>query len=949
MRKRENRISAAFMIITMIISASPLISRYCINGHDLGYHLLRIESLKEGILIGRPFMKVNTLFFGGAGYAATLFDTDILLHIPALLRVLHVSIGKSYHIYAALIFILCYLSTFYSVWKMSLSKFAGTAAAIILTLCHYHMDDMLVRADVGENTAFIFMPLAVYGIFNVIYEDMDKPAVFGMGFAGLILTHSPSCILMACFAALAFLLNIKRFIAAPRVFVRMCIVSCLACLVTAYQWVPMLEQFASGSFYAAENWKDIIGSSVSFSQMLSSSFPCIGLLLFILAIPRVFLSRRDYPILAFIDLLLVMAVIFAVGATDIMPWNLAARYFGLLRYPWRLFAASSVFLAMADAAVLTLFLDRTAGPGRETAAEAALILVFAVCAWSALSHQNGENGYYDYSDDYYSYKPFTADVGAGEWLPEGVYDREMLTGQSGRLVFSDGSTGAIERKRARITTKVSGSFEYADVPFVYYKGYRAVLTDNAGNRTKLEITGEGENGLCRVYLDGRTGDLDVVYRGTLLQYISLVISHLFLLLIFDLWYLKNKYKKKLKERAALAGANLGKIAGFVLIAAASSCMLTACSVSGASAESVYVDPNEVIDYLNNMNGTGGEEEEPIPEEDLVRANYSLRGYDEEGQKYAVMIDESTGEQVISVVTPEEAAERTGKEPETVHGLYESLIKEEAGNIQKEYRTKSLKQRIMHETDALLCLEVFPEKAGRYGIDKLASELGHDILSIPETKIEDATDKYDCAAVLAKAAYVMADDELAEPAKERAERLFADAEDMDVSESEPAAARLWAAAELYRLTGRRTYRSVVDAIAMDVVPEGATYEDPGYYGLFAYLMAPYPTNYNVCTSMMNVVFDEANRLIKIPMEDEFLDTRVDDMTQKNDEKVATRMLEEAFLVTMTEYVSMSIEYTDFVQNRMNYICGANLSGTDFTAEDGALYDSPKLFVLTGLCR
>ena len=60
-----------------------------------------------------------------------------------------------------------------------------------------------------------------------------------------------------------------------------------------------------------------------------------------------------------------------------------------------------------------------------------------------------------------------------------------------------------------------------------------------------------------------------------------------------------------------------------------------------------------------------------------------------------------------------------------------------------------------------------------------------------------------------------------------------------------------------------------------------------------------------------------------------------------------MLEEAFLVTMTNYVSVSVEYKGFVENRLNYIYGANLSGEDMTGDDGVLCDAPKMFVLTGL--
>ena len=65
-KDRKNQIITLVFLITMLIACAPLISRYCINGHDLEYHLLRIESLKEGIKIGKPFLRVNTLFFGNA-------------------------------------------------------------------------------------------------------------------------------------------------------------------------------------------------------------------------------------------------------------------------------------------------------------------------------------------------------------------------------------------------------------------------------------------------------------------------------------------------------------------------------------------------------------------------------------------------------------------------------------------------------------------------------------------------------------------------------------------------------------------------------------------------------------------------------------------------------------------------------------------------------------------
>lgn len=952
-----------FFIVTMIVAISPLISRYCINGHDLEYHLLRIESLKEGILIGRPFLKANTLFFGGAGYASSMFYSDLFMHIPALLRVFHVSIGKSFHIYTAMIFVLCYLSTFYCVWKMSLSKFAGTVAAILLTLCPYHMDDMLVRTACGENAAFIFLPFAVYGIFNLLFEEMDKPWVFGIGYGGLILTHPATCFITVGFGVVMILIYIRKFIKEPRLIAKLCVISGLTALVTSFQWLPMLEQFADDTFYVSNNWTDLLDSAVGFAEIASSSFPCVGFILIGLVFPRLFLSRKDYPILGFVDLLICAAFVFAIGATNIMPWERVGRFFGFLQFPWRLFIMSSVFLAMADAIVLKLFLDRFPAEIKVISLEISLIIITAVMSMMAIDHQNENSmGYYDYSDDYYSYKPYTGNVIAGEWLPKAVSNVEDLIGQSDEMVFSDGTQGDFTREGAKVIAKIDKSYDYVDVPFLYYKGYSAVIVDDAGGKTKLEVSGEGKNGMCRVELSGAKGTLTVTYRGTIIQYISYIVSALFLILIIDLCYLKNKYKKKLKARAAAAGANLGKIA-CIAVLAMSAFGLAGCSAAdmqytanrlgqlGKAAsdnDEGYKDPDSMINYLKEKNGTE-ESDDDISEDGLIKVNLCRKGYDSNANGYAVVIDESSGEQVISVVTPEQAAQIISVEVPVEDGLYNKLLKEEIDKVRSVYKTDTLKQRVMYETDALLCLEVFPDKDDNNKITELAVQLAEDILDIPAAKIENTLDKYDCAAALSKASYVMRDWERAKEAGDVAEQYFKDAELAADQEGEPVAARLWAAAELYRLTGQKTYRSVVDAIAMDVVPEGFSYEEPGYYGLFAYLMSPYPTNYNVCTSMMNLAFSKANSLIKEPVDVIFQDTRVDDSTVRNDEKNAVQMLDNMFLVTMTNYVSVSVEYKGYVQDRLHYIFGANLSGIDFTEDEQILCDAPKLFVLEGLSR
>ena len=528
-KESDNKIIAAVSVLTIILAISPLISRYCINGHDLEYHLLRIEALKEDILIGHPFAKVNTLFFGGAGYASSLFYSDFLLYIPALLRVFGVSINASYHIFAALCVILCYISAYYCTMKMTGSKYAGMLCGILLTLCPYHMDDIMVRSAVGEYMAFIFVPIVIYGIYNVLYEQMDKPWLFAIGFAAVLLSHTATLVMCLIFCAAAFLIKIKVFIKNPKIILKLAISTAVTLAATAFLWLPMLEQFATGQF-PSFGGIDMLDAAVDFSKVLSQEFPTVGILLIVMAVPRIFIVRADEKIMEYADWMFIGGALFSVMATNLLPWDKLYTVLSFVQFPWRFFLISSVLFAMADAVYALYFVKDLAG--KINAAEGikgiwntVIILSFVIMGTMAMLHQNeNAQGYYDYSDDYYSYKPYTGLVIGGEWLPENVDDRDRIFELSEVMTADSAENISFEREKGSVIADIDTAFSYVDVPLIYYKGYKAKLTSSDSGVMYLTVTGEGDNGMCRVYLNGNTGKLCVYYGMTTAQIIAAVLT-----------------------------------------------------------------------------------------------------------------------------------------------------------------------------------------------------------------------------------------------------------------------------------------------------------------------------------------------------------------------------------------------------------------------------------------
>ena len=550
-KDRENQIIGILSLLTIIVAISPLISRYCINGHDLEYHLLRIEALKEDILIGRPFLKVDTLFFGGAGYASSMFYSNFLLYIPAIMRALGVSIKTSYHSYAAICVILCYASAFYCTMRMTKSKYAGLISGMLLTLCPYHMDDVLVRAAAGEYMAFIFVPFVLYGIYNVLYEDMDKPYILGIGFGGVILSHTATLVMCIIFCVCACVIKIKSFIKNPKILLRLMITAAVTAVVTSIYWLPMLEQLLSSGFSVTDGGSsDMMYAAVSFSEVLSQAFPTMGIALLIFAVPRVFIKKNGDRLLEFADWMVIGGIAFALLTTELMPWTRLSRIFSFVQFPWRFFLMSSVLFALADGIIIYRVLsDMITALSAKSDAQAiikkiSVFTVFAVMSFTALVHQteNAED-YYSYSDDYYSYKPFTGAVIGGEWLPEAVEDRERLVAQSDEMVADNGQMLDFTRNRGRVIATVASDYEYIDVPFLYYKGYTAVITEN-GTSTVLNIDGHGDNGLCRVYTEGKCGELTVYYKGTTLQYISYILTVAGLIAVAAYYLIISRKNKK---------------------------------------------------------------------------------------------------------------------------------------------------------------------------------------------------------------------------------------------------------------------------------------------------------------------------------------------------------------------------------------------------------------------
>jgi len=551
---QENRLYIILSLVALFVAFLPLFSTNCINGHDIEYHLLRIEALKEGILAGKPFLRVNMLYFGGRGYASSLFYPDFLLYIPAFLRCLGLSINMSYHIFVGVCLLLSYMAMYYCAGLLKREviggdgRFAGLIAAVCYLLAQYHLDDVYTRAAVGEFTAMIFLPFLVYGLYDIVLGEMKKPVMLVIGFVGVLLCHTNTTVFCLLLFTVFFILTIiyrliRKISGTGKWMIEIVKAAILSMLLTAFYYIPVFEQFMADKFQTGAGGFDLDYEKLLLREVFLNQNPALGVFLPIILVALGVLShgirvtdasqdknRRLITGQRIADVSAIIGVAFTLSVTGIVPWHALQNVLSFVQFPWRLFIMATPFICVAAALYAAVFQYRIKAALNkinersenivELITLLAAVIVTAIMIISGVNNINRiEEGYYSYSDDYYSHVPFTGAVIGGEWLPQSVVDRDLLTKECDTAVAADGSKYTVQRDANELTVQISAAAEYVDVPFIYYKGYEAIAEDGS----RLRLDNAGVNGSIRVYTDGHN-NIKVRYAGTTSQHVSTVVS-----------------------------------------------------------------------------------------------------------------------------------------------------------------------------------------------------------------------------------------------------------------------------------------------------------------------------------------------------------------------------------------------------------------------------------------
>ncbi|RKM57839.1 hypothetical protein D6855_12375 [Butyrivibrio sp. CB08] len=545
-----------------ILSSLPLFDPYLVTGHDCFYHLARIEALVTAIQNGQFPVRVSPVWINGQGYASSIFYNDLFMLLPAGIRLLGASIQFAFKIYVFCINLLTAAIAVGCFSKLFNKKISPFVAGVIYVLAPYRITCLYTRSAVGEYTAITFLPLVFYGLMKIYKnEESDRKITaklmralpLALGVSGVVSSHVVSCVIVFIFAVIFAVMWYKKTFTVRVLTDILCAVA-IVLMINMWYFVPFIQVMADGIGSAAPSFDGRLRSNGTYLWQLLSLFSSTGIsmsieeavpmargaemtvgigpayfaliLYAVLRVCGIIAKEKDKNLVRYIDLLCVAAVISLIMETPFFPWDGVKRLSSItnmvaqnIRFPFRFIGVSMLCLALISGYLFEILDDQKEEIRRYAPAFVGAIFIGTFISASYTTSVVGSEVDHMYiPDDYNSFG-----IMGAEYLPIGIAENY---GEINEPIGEDGIdllTWNKEKGSVKASvTNTSSSEKLLEVPFIYYRGYRA--KDSKGNNF---IVVRDSNAFVSVVLPaGYSGEITVYYKESVLWRISEIVSFL---------------------------------------------------------------------------------------------------------------------------------------------------------------------------------------------------------------------------------------------------------------------------------------------------------------------------------------------------------------------------------------------------------------------------------------
>lgn len=531
------------------------------GGHDLIFHVLRIEGIKEALLSGQFPSRIHPAHLRGYGYATGVMYPDLLLYFPAILRILGFDMINSYKCFVFAVNMATIIISFYSfqgIFKDRIIAFAGT---VMYVLAPYRIMDLYYRAAVGEYCAMIGLPLIVYALWTFVKafennEEKPKWIALAMGYSIVLQAHIITTFIVGIFSLLLGALFIKRFVKKD-ILIQLIKSASLTIALNLWFLVPFMDYYRlpmNKAQIGAMDENGIIFAQL-FTQQILADFPIhsttlengiageipyslgygilIGVVCFILLVRE---EKHDRKL---------GLISFGFGGLAIIlslyqfPWDKIVNkisLFGNIQFPWR----------YLEIAVIAMVICACVGIESISTKIKKQIIVMIISILAVFGFTTLTDAYLEKApmNTYLSLN--TYEIGnMGEYLLNGT-DVKDIKNTLKRIATSSEQVFVKDYKKqgtnmTLMVSSESNSDEILELPVLMYPGYqvKAVKTGK-----ELEVTYGTQNTMRIIVPAGFEDSIQVCFAGKWYWHIAEIISLLTSLGLIGVSVQQKKWKRK---------------------------------------------------------------------------------------------------------------------------------------------------------------------------------------------------------------------------------------------------------------------------------------------------------------------------------------------------------------------------------------------------------------------
>ena len=385
-------------------------------GHDRPFHLERLEEAYQNVRHGHFFVSViNTYSFGKIGQAINAYYPWGNLLPYVIIRNFLVNPVNSYYAYLTLEQFLGLIIAFYCSMKILNSFSKGLLFAIILRFSTIIMFNDYTRVDIGESWAFVFVPIAFYGLYSLLVCRKYKKGVLNLSIG---LSLELYCHVMVSFltAIIFFILLIvwlvsykpnKRIL--TKVFKSLVLSIFIFVLNTLVVTMPIVSfgsgitlKFPDKEFFATRqiSFGDSVTAALNNNILSVINIGVIGIVLLIFCIANYHKFTKLSKSLFLIGFILMLF------STKLFPWCLLrTTIVSSIQFGWRLMPFAFLLLIFS-------FINEVDSSVFESILISSVVIILTL--GSVINFINGQNNYsnnvekpfdaYSYNLNYKTYK-----------------------------------------------------------------------------------------------------------------------------------------------------------------------------------------------------------------------------------------------------------------------------------------------------------------------------------------------------------------------------------------------------------------------------------------------------------------------------------------------------------------------------------------------------------------